>query len=268
MRNMAGFAVLLFGLVGFGSVAWGQSNANVCSQNCPERRTISVSGTAEVSADADLAIVHVGYKLFGPDAKSVYADAVATSNGVIQALTASGISKSDIESTSQMIQHTQPYDMQPMPMKEEERMRRQFNVTQSWTMRVKPDQAADALNTAINAGANESGWIQWIVNDPSELEAQASAKAVGEARKIAEQIAQKANVRLGELVSVSRNPGQAYYAGIPGGMAGGYAMGTSVVFNSMMGPNAQQLAINSRRVEFQITVFAVFAIEDEGAAAK
>ena len=69
-------------------------------------------------------------------------------------------------------------------------------------------------------------------------------------------------------MSVSRNPGQAYYAGIPGEMAGGYAMGTSVVFNSMMGPNAQQLAINSRRVEFQITVFAVFAIEDEGAAAK
>jgi hypothetical protein len=30
----------------------------------------------------------------------------------------------------------------------------------------------------------------------------------------------------------------------------------------------QQLAINSRRVEFRTSVYAIFAIEDEGAPAK
>ena len=90
-------------------------------------------------------------------------------------------------------------------MNDEERERRQFTVTQSWIIRVKPDQASGALNTAISAGANESGWIQWIVEDPSTLQAKAAAEAVANARKIAEQIAAKSGVHLGHLVSASEN---------------------------------------------------------------
>ena len=169
MRKVTYLSVLLPALVGLCSIAGAQ-----CSQNCPERPTISVAGTGQVTADADVAVIHVGFKLFAPDAKSAY----DTSNAVMQALTASGVSKAAIESSSQVLQHTQPYDMQPFPMKDEERQRRQFTVMQSWTIRVAPDQASSTLNAAVNAGANESGWIQWIVNNPSDLQAQAAAKAV------------------------------------------------------------------------------------------
>ncbi|SPE20111.1 conserved exported hypothetical protein [Candidatus Sulfotelmatomonas gaucii] len=260
MRNTSRSALLLVVLGGLGSIAWSQCNTNACSQCCPERRTISVTGTAQVTADADLAVVRVGYKLYGPDAKTAYASAVDTSNAIMQALTGSGIQKSVIESTSQVLQHTQPYELQPFPAKDDERQRRQFTVTQTWTIRVKPEQASETLNTAVNAGANESGWIQWIVNNPSELEAQASAKAVANAHTIAEQIAQKAGVPLGELVSVTRNQGSMPYAGAVFGLAGGYAMGSSVMVNGPLQPGGEQLAINSRRVEFNVTLYAVFAI--------
>jgi uncharacterized protein YggE len=228
-----------------------------CNQNCPERRTLSVSATGTVTADADLAIVRVGYKLYGSDAKSAYAEASDTSNAIMQSLTGSGIPKTAIESSSQILQHTQPYDLQQLPMGSEERVRRQFTVAQSWTIRVKPDDASKALNTAINAGANESGWIEWNVSDPNALEAQASAKALANARTIAEQMVQKSDVHLGHLVSASENQGAVGMNrpvnGAIAGMMGGFGMG--------QGSPTQPLAINSRRIEYTVSLYAVFAIE-------
>ncbi len=228
-----------------------------------------MTGTARVTADADLAVVRVGYKLYGPDAKTAYDHASEVSNAIMDALTAAGIPKTAMESTSQVLQHTQVYDLQQYPIHDEEREHRQFTVTQSWIIRVKPDQASGALNTAIGASANESGWIQWIVEDPSALQAKASSDAVDNARKIAEQIAQKSGVHLGHLVSVSENQVPMPYSG-PVGMAGGgiFGMGDGVMMAGSAPGGNQQLAINSRRVEFQISVHAVFEIEDTGIPAK
>jgi len=265
--------VLITAFAGVGSLAFAQCNANCSGPNCPDRRTISVTGTAQVTADADLAVVRVGYKLYAVDAKSAYDQAASASNAIMDALTAAGIPKSAIESTSQVLQHTSPFEMQqvPNPKSEEERKEHQFTATQSWTIRVKPDQAAKALDTAVGAGANESGWIQWIVTDPSTLQAQASSDAVANARKIAEEIAAKSGVRLGQLVSANENqPGMAYAgAGFVTATVGSiYGMGDAT-FVAGSGPGIpQQLAINSRRVEFRVSVNAVFAIEDQAAVTK
>jgi uncharacterized protein len=259
MRAILRWVVFSIGLAGLSSMVQAQY-----TQNCPERRTISVPGTGKATAEANLAIVRVGYKVFGPDAKTAYATAGSTSNAITQALTGAGIPKTDIESTSQAIQHTQPFDLQQIGMNDyEERMGRQFTVTQSWTIRVKPDQAGDTLNTAINAGANESGWIQSIVEDPATLEAEASANAIANARTIAAEIAQKAGVHLGHLVSVNENQFPTAYNGPINGMQGSiFGMGTGGAIAGGMQPNNQQLVINSRRVEYTISVYTVFAIED------
>jgi uncharacterized protein len=249
MRCFKRCSLGLFGLVSLLPLLRAQ-----CPESCPERRTISVNGTGVVTADADLAIVRVGYKFYAPDAKAVYAAALDASNCIMSALTASGVPKSSIESTSQVLQHTPPSDMQ-YPWTETERAQHQFMVTQSWVIRVKPDDAAKTLNTAINAGANESGWIDWIVQNPGPLEAEASSKSVESARLIAEQIAQKSNVHLGHLVTAQQNQrGEVFAMDGPGG---GYGGG---VFTSVQMGN-QQLAINSRRVQFKIQVYAVFSIE-------
>jgi uncharacterized protein YggE len=270
MRNITRLIALSVGLAGLGSVARAQCNQNCCNQTCPERRTISVNGTGVVVADADLAVVRVGYKLYGADAKGAYDHATEVSNAIMDALNTSGIPKSSIESTSQVLQHTQTFDLQQYPMGSEDREHRQFTVTQSWIIRVKPDQAGTALNTAVSAGANESGWIQWIVEDPSTLQATASSKAVANARKVAEQIAENSGVHLGHLVSASENQGPMQYNGLVGGVGTGgiFGMGDSVIMTGGNPGMNQQLAINSRRVEFRTTVYAVFAIEDEGTPAK
>jgi uncharacterized protein YggE len=135
----------------------------------------------------------------------------------------------------------------------------QFTAVQSWIIRVKPDDAAAALNTAITAGANESGWIEWIVQEPGRLQAEASAKAIVEARALADLIAQKSNVRLGQLISVNQNQGPYSYNGPVMSAGWGGGTGTGVISGIQVGN--QQLALNSRKVEFTVTVSAVFAIE-------
>jgi hypothetical protein len=256
MRSTIAMVLFVCFLPGVTSSAFAQCNT------CPDKRIISVTGTGRVTADADLAIVRVGYKLYGADAKSIYAAATSASNAIMDALTHSGIPKTAIESTSQVLQHTQQYEYQQFPTNSDEWRNRQFTAIQSWIIRVKPDDAAGALNTAINAGANESGWIEWIVQNPGPLQAEASANAVAQARTLAEQIAQKSNVHLGQLVSVNQNQGP--YAGNYGGgvmmnAVNGIGMGTGVIAGIQYGN--QQLAINSRRVEFTVSVYAVFAIE-------
>ena len=253
MRSMLGSLLLFFVIAGIHPVSFAQCNS------CPDKRTISATGIGRVTADADLAIVRVGYKLYGADAKAVYATATETSNAIMNALTRSGVSKNAIESTSQVLQHTQQYEYQQFQVNTDEWRNHQFTAVQSWIIRVKPDAAAGALNTAINAGANESGWIEWVVNEPGPLQAEASAKAIADARTIAEKIANKSNVHLGQLVSVNQNQGPYSYQGpvMGGGWGGG--MGVGAIAAIQVGN--QQLALNSRKVEFTVTVFAVFAIE-------
>jgi uncharacterized protein YggE len=270
MRDMKSWILLSIGLAGLGSVASGQVVPNVSPNcNCPERRTISAPGTAQVVADADLAVVRVGYKLFGSDAKASYDNATEVSNAIMNALISSGIPKSAIESTSQALQHTQIYDLQQFPMGSSDRDRRQFTVSQSWIVRVKPDEAAKALSTAISAGANEGGWIQWIVEDPSTFQAKASSEATARARDAAEQIAERLGVHLGRLMSVMQNQGSPYFSGgTVMGVGSIYGMGDSVMMNGGMQAQNQQFAINSRRIEFRATVNAVFEIEDGKATTK
>lgn len=231
------------------SLAWSQC------PNCPERRTISVNASATATADADLAIVHVGYRLYGADAKSAYATASETSNAIMQALTGSGIAKTAIESSSQALRPTPSYELQQIPLGSEERFKRLFTVIQNWTIRVKPDAAAKTLDTAIKAGANESGWIQWILSDESSLAASASAKALANARLIAESIVKSSDAHLGHLVSVTVNEGPRPV--MPGGVAGG-VMGS---FVSGPGSPTQPLAISSRSIELRSNIFVVYALE-------
>ena len=91
------------------------------------------------------------------------------------------------------------------------------------------------------------------------LQSEATAKAVADAQMLAQQIVQQSKVQLGHLVSVSENPSSYSYNGPLAGAVHGIGMGNGLMDRIQVGN--QQLAINSRRVEFSVSVFAAFAIE-------
>ncbi|MFP5235556.1 MAG: SIMPL domain-containing protein [Acidobacteriota bacterium] len=215
------------------------------SSDCAGRRSISVTGSATISVDADLAIVHVGYKFYAPDANTAYANATQASNAIVTALTGLGIPKTDIESSEQSLQHTPLFELQQDPAN---RAQREFTITQSWTVDVAPEQAGKTLNAAIRAGANDSGTIEWRVRDTAPLEAEAAAKAIQNAHAIAQKMAASSGVRLGNLLTASEGQSTPIFPR-PMMMA--------------MAKTAEQpaMAINARKVQVSMTVSAVYEIE-------
>ncbi len=166
-----------------------------------DNRTIAITATDTASAMADTATVHVGFVAYAPDADAAYAKGSKTSNAIIGALTAKGIAKTDIQSESQSVAETQQYELEKLPPAEQ--AQRRFQVRQSWTVQTKADDAASVLNTAVNAGANSSGQIEWTVADEKALEAKAAGNALSRARAIASQMAQGLGIQLGELIYAS-----------------------------------------------------------------
>jgi hypothetical protein len=215
-----------------------------------DNRTIAVTASEEATTDADTATVHIGFQAFGPDEKTAYANGSRVSNAISKALADAGVPKKDIESQQQSLNRLQPFEIQNLPA--DERAARQFTVTQTWDVKTKADDAAKILNTAVNAGANQSGNIDWSLADDKPLEAQAAGKAMTRARAIAEQMAQGLGAKLGWLIYASNQYPER--PPIPIAVAGVARMAT-------MKSETAPLAINPRKVTRSATVYAVFAIE-------
>lgn len=213
-------------------------------------RTIDVTATDSATAMADAAMVHIGYLVYGPDSETAYAHASQVSNAIAKTLSDNGIAKDAMESDEQSIAETQPYELEKLPPTEQ--AQRRFRVQQSWTVKTKANDAAKILNVAINAGANQSGQIDWTMADDKALEAQAAGNALVRARAIAEQMASGLGVKLGDLVYASNVAGPRTILPVPVGR---------MQMSGAVAPATKPLSISPRKVSKSATVTAIFAIE-------
>ena len=213
-----------------------------------ENRTIAITATDKVTAMADQATVHIGFIAYGPDSNTAYANGSRLSNAIVKALAASGIAKETIQSENQQLQPVQNYQLDKLT--DAQKAQRQFQVSQSWTVKTAADDAAKLLDTAVKAGANQSGQIEWGFKDENAPQAQAAAKALKRARAQAEEMAAGLNTKLGPLLYASNEvqavPRPVMYA----------QMGAAKARDTV-----EPLAINPREIEKSATVYAVFAIE-------
>ena len=215
-----------------------------------DNRTLAITASDSASAMADIATVHIGFVVYGPDAQAAYAKGSAASNAIAQSLANIGVAKAALQSESQNIAETPQFELEKLPPAEQ--AQRKFQLRQSWTVRTKADDAAKTLNTAVNAGANQSGQIDWSVADENALEAQAAGKALARARAIASQMAQGLGIKLGDLIYASNQaPEPAPRPMMMRAMASGGGPGSEPA----------PLAISPQKVERSATVYAVFSIE-------
>lgn len=217
-----------------------------------ENKTIAITTNDSADADADTAIVHIGFELFAPDADAAYSKGSAASNNVIKAITGIGVAKDAIQSDTQGISENNNFNDRDFTP--EEKAARRFRVQQSWSVKVKASDAAKVLNAAINAGANQSGQIDWTVADENGLEAQAAGKALERARAIATQMAKGLDAKLGALIYASNEAAARPVFALAGRMAQGVGGG---MYKSWTEP----LAISPQKVTRSATVYAVFSIE-------
>ncbi len=218
-----------------------------------DNRTIAVTTSSDATAEADTAIVHVGFLAYGPDQQAAYANGSKISNAIVQALTGGGVSADAIESESQSIAPVQQYGNQDWTP--EEKVERKFQVQQSWMVKTSAKNASHILDLAVKAGANQSGQIDWTVADEDGLQAKAAELALARARQIAQQMAHGLNAGLGQLIYASNEaPARPILPMM------GRAMPMSAMAKGEAG-EIEPLSINARKVTRSATVYAVFAIQ-------
>src|ERR1700683_4201595 len=206
-------------------------------------RTIAITATDKASAEADTAIVSVGFRIYAPDAPSAYAQGSQISNAVT--------AHASIESQDQKLAYTDfPENDKSTPA---QRAQKQFTLSQNWTVHVAAKDAAIILHTAIEPGANDSGNIDWDLTTREALQAKAAEKALERARKIAAQMAAGLNAHLGALVYAS-NQAPMLRALLNTENA------ELATVQAIAAPPAP-LAIHPQQVEESATVYAVFSIE-------
>jgi hypothetical protein len=212
-------------------------------------RTIAVTASDTAGAEAELAAISVGFDTYAPDAATAYRQGSQLSNAIVDALKNAGVPEKSIESRTQNLSKTDfPYNPAPTP---EERAQKAYNLAQSWTVHTAAADAAKVLHAAVEAGANDSGAIDWDVKDRRTLDAKAAAKALVDAHAIAAQMAAGLGVTLGPLVYASNQAPERPV--LP------FARMAAAVKGTL--PLSKPLALRPQQMEESATVYAVFSIE-------
>ncbi len=246
-RALAPLTLALFAFTSLAIPASARAQDDSASIIAKGVRSIAITATDRVLQQADVATVHIGYELYGPDQPTAYASASKASNAIIDAIRSAGVPRDMIESEQQTVAPMESFQLNQLPVSE--RSSHAFVAQQSWIVRTAADDAARILDIAGKAGANKSGQIDWSLKDPNAASAEAAAKALQRARAQAQAMASGLNVKLGQLLYAS-NEVQAEPIR-PAPMMATYA--------KVAAP--PPLAINARQIETSATVYAVFAIE-------
>lgn len=212
-------------------------------------RTVEVTASASASAMADTAVLHLGYTVYGPTSKDAYAKASKTSNAIADALKQAGVPKDHIQSISQSVNETQSYENQNLTP--EQKAARKYRAEQTWTVRLPAKDAAKILNLAVEAGANNSGNIDWQLANPDALEAEAAAKALAHDKQIAAAMARGLGVTLGPLLYASNQAEQRRVFPMMAGLEMAKAANAEV----------KPLAIHPQRISQSASIRAIFAIQ-------
>jgi uncharacterized protein len=192
---------------------------------------ISVSGHGEAQGQPDIARVTLGVETRSKVATEATEQANQQMSAVIAAIKQQGVADKDIRTQNFSVnfeQQPEPYPPVPSveapepkegrpgtksataaaPAAASEIPRGFYRVSNTVQVTVRDlPKLGDILGATTAAGANNVWGIQFDIEDPSKLEAEARQKAMTQARARAEQLAQLAGVKLGRVISVGESAG-------------------------------------------------------------
>jgi uncharacterized protein YggE len=179
--------------------AQGQTGSNQSQQ------TISVSGTGQVSARPDMAIITLGVQTEAEQASAALSQNNQQMQAVIDALKKAGIAAEDIQ--TQVINLQPRYEQPPAPAPSglpgtPKLVGYVATNTVEVTVR-KLDTLGELLDAAVQAGSNQIQGIRFEVSNPASLLDQARTMAWQDAQHKAEQLAGLAGGKLGAVLTIT-----------------------------------------------------------------
>ena len=166
-----------------------------------QQEGIWVSGQGEVQATPDIAVINLGVQAQAPTVAEAQSQATQAMQSVMTALEAAGIPEKDIRTTSYNIWQQSRWD----PDKQEEYVIG-YEVSNSIAVTIREvADAGEIIDSVAKAGGDNirMNGIRFEVEDPSAYVDQAREKAVADAKKKAQQLADLADVKLGEPTYIS-----------------------------------------------------------------
>jgi len=174
------------------------SSAAQSSRIVSDKKTIEIRATDKISSPAEVATVKIGFQNVAPSKEAVYEENVRMANKIVQALRTAGTPAEGIETEAIRLEREDTAQgVKPASTR--------FSADQEWRIRVKASEAQKIVDIAVLAGANQVGGVDWNVSNPEALESKAYAAALARAKRIAEQTASLAGVKLGEILSISNS---------------------------------------------------------------
>jgi len=216
-----------------------------------QNKTIAVTAEESTTADAEVAVLAIGYHNFGATQEAAFQDTVQAAERIIKALLDAKVPKANIESDKLQLTRTEFDEKWTADMKKE----RKFTAAQSWRVTVSASEAQTVVDLAVRAGANDVNDVEWNVVDPVALQAKASGAALAKARSIADQMAKGLGTKLGELVYASNR------APVAKGWRGMTVNAEAAMMVYTAAEKQPKLTLFPQKVKGDATVYAVFSIE-------
>jgi uncharacterized protein YggE len=194
------------------------------SQPQPADRTIAVNGTGNIYADPDVAYINIGVHTQNADPKVALASNTTQAQAVIDAIKTIGVTDKDIQTSNFNVYPSIQYGPNG------ETLDTLYMVDNTVYVTVRDlTKLGVLLESVVTSGANNINGITFDILDKDTLASEARKKAVEDAQKQAQDIADAAGVELGDLMYVNiYYSGTTYpqYEGKGGG--GGYTSTISV----------------------------------------
>ena len=193
MKRMGiGLAGALFGLiVALALPSFGQSTVSPSGSSA---RTVTVTGTATIKSAPDEAVVSLGVQTNATTADGAMQQNATRMAHVLGALGGFGISKSDIATSDVSLYPNYKSDGNAVSG---------YQASNSVEVTVRDmGRVGKVIDTAVGAGANLAGGIQFRVSDQNHGLNDALAAAVKDSRGKAEVLAGAGGAQLGSVVSI------------------------------------------------------------------
>lgn len=187
-----------------------------------ERNTITVSGEGKVVGIPDVALIDLGMVVERPAVAAAQKENTRVMNELISKLKGMGVDAKDIQTTAYNVYPAYDWNNGKQTL-------RGYSVSQNVHVKVRDlEKVGDIIGTAGGLGANQIGGINFSVDEPEALRAQARLKAIENAKEKADALSRSADVRLVRVVNFQESyntPGPVpYYDKMALGMGGAEAV--------------------------------------------
>ena len=199
--------------------------------------TITVSGEGKTSAAPDIASLSLGFQVSRrATASQAMTELKRGTDAILAALDKQGVEKKDIR--------TERFNLNPVY---DYTAGRQsiigYEAVQSVAVKVRDlDKVSAVLGAATAAGANQSGGVQFTIDDPEQARSVARAEAIEQAQQKAATLAKDLGMRLGRIKAFN----ESNYGGTPPSpyMARGMDMAESQAANMAVDLPAGEQDVN------------------------